>query len=59
MRKRRIALMALVAIAALLALNTYLVEHDTDPADADTREGNRERCGSITASTRSAPASTR
>ena len=35
MRKRRIALLVLAAIAALLALNTYLVEHDTDPAEPD------------------------
>jgi pimeloyl-ACP methyl ester carboxylesterase len=35
MSKRRIAVIVLVAIAALLALNTYLVEQDTDPADAD------------------------
>jgi pimeloyl-ACP methyl ester carboxylesterase len=34
-RKRRIALIALAVIAVLLALNTYLVEHDTDPADPD------------------------
>ena len=35
MRKRRIALVAVAVIAALLALNTYLVERDTDPADPD------------------------
>jgi pimeloyl-ACP methyl ester carboxylesterase len=34
-RKRRIALIVLAALAALLALNTVLVERDTDPADPD------------------------
>ena len=35
MRKRRIALVLLVALAALLALNTGLVERETEPADPD------------------------
>ena len=35
MRKRRIALIVLVAIAALLAVNTILVERETEPAKAD------------------------
>jgi pimeloyl-ACP methyl ester carboxylesterase len=34
-RKRRIALVVLAAIAALLALNTWLVERETEPADPD------------------------
>jgi pimeloyl-ACP methyl ester carboxylesterase len=35
MRKRRIALLFLVALAVLLGVNTILVERDTDPAKAD------------------------
>jgi pimeloyl-ACP methyl ester carboxylesterase len=35
MRKRRIALVLLVGIAALLAINTWLVERQTEPADPD------------------------
>jgi pimeloyl-ACP methyl ester carboxylesterase len=35
MRRRRIALIVLAAIAALLALNTWLVERETEPAKPD------------------------
>jgi pimeloyl-ACP methyl ester carboxylesterase len=35
MRKRRIALVVLVAVAALLAVNTWLVERETEAADPD------------------------
>ncbi|HEX8053618.1 MAG TPA: alpha/beta hydrolase [Thermoleophilaceae bacterium] len=34
-RRRRIALLVLAAVAVLLAVNTVLVERDTDPADPD------------------------